>query len=144
MARTAIANYCVDPRLEGFVTEFQTFLGVDKVYRFKTPGPDGIYAKHGEVGFRLEYDGNIAGIQRLDNVLGGTDLFAFVGHHDCAGFPVPDEEHKRATLAAAQRLSQVVRRWPHKPRVVVAVFQYPDGNTWKFQELGRFPVPVAG
>src|ERR1700744_886678 len=109
MARTAIANYCVDPRLEGFVTEFQTFLGGDKVYRFKTPGPDGIW--HNRVALRTEFAGNLAGIRRLDEVLeGGTDVFAFVGHHQCAGFPVSDDEHRQATLAAAEQLSREVRR----------------------------------
>lgn len=141
MARTAIANYCVDPRLEGFVTEFQNFLGVDKVYRFKTPGPDGIW--HNRATLLREYEGNLAGINRLDGVVGGTEVFAFVGHHNCAGFDVPDEQHKTATRAAAQALSTLVRRWPGKPREVVAVFQYLDGTTWRFEDIGRYPVPAA-
>lgn len=43
ITRKAIANYCVDSRLEGLRGALEHLLEVDEIYRFKLAGPDGVW-----------------------------------------------------------------------------------------------------
>lgn len=128
--KKAIANYCVDSRLEGFRGVIEHMLGVDKIFRFKLAGPDGVWTLPE---LATEREGNLAGLKRLDQALGGADAFVFVGHTHCAGYVATDEEHRQATLKAAKTMKESLSC--NVPVYALLAVRGASDDIWTFEQL---------
>jgi hypothetical protein len=133
VTRKAIANFCVDSRLEGLRGALEHLLDVDEIYRFKLAGPDGVWTLPE---LEIERAGNIAGIQRLNAKLGGADAFAIVGHTHCAGYAVSDEEHCEAIKKSAKEMKRVLNC--SVPVHAILAERGARDDLWKFKELAVY------
>lgn len=131
--RKAIANFCVDSRLEGLRGALEHLLNVDEIYRFKLAGPDGVWTLPE---LETERVGNIAGIKRLDEKLGGAHAFAIVGHTHCAGHAVSDDEHRVAIKKSAQALKEALKC--EVPVHAILAERGARDDLWKFKELAVY------
>jgi len=131
--RKAIANFCVDSRLEGLRGALEHLLDVDEIYRFKLAGPDGVWTL---AELETERAGNIAGIKRLDAKLGGAHAFAIVGHTHCAGHAVSDDEHREAIKRSAQEMKRVLGATV--PVHAILAERGARDDLWKFHELAVY------
>jgi hypothetical protein len=131
--RKAIANFCVDSRLEGLRGALEHLLDVDEIYRFKLAGPDGVWTLPE---LAAERAGNIAGMQRLNAKLGGADAFAIVGHTHCAGHAVSDDEHCKAIRQSAQEMKRVLELTV--PVHAILAERGARDDLWKFRALGVY------
>lgn len=72
------------------------------------------------------------------------DVFAVVGHYDCAGHNVPDAQHDMDIVATADALSQEIYGEGGR---VVAIIAYPNpaesGPTWLFKQVGTPVLDIA-
>lgn len=55
------------------------------------------------------------------------------GHQECAGNPVPDEQHKQDILKAAEKIKALMPKEFSLP--IVPVFVKRDGTNWVVEEL---------
>lgn len=87
--RFATAINCIDGRVQEPVARWlKTELGVDYVDMVTEPGPDAA----------LSDETVAAAIRRkvaISVAAHGPEVVAVVGHHDCAGNPVSQDEHRR-------------------------------------------------
>lgn len=98
--KKGIVISCVDPRLHHIFPDIAKLMGVDQVYAFRFPGPDGILATHA---LANEKPGMIMSVRRLTG-LADISAFAVIGHTNCAGHNVSDDEHRTHTVEAAKTL----------------------------------------
>jgi hypothetical protein len=108
MSRThknAIAFVCSDGRLHhGGVNineKIRQLLDVDYVYVIAIPGPDGILAKR-------DSPWCVTACEQFDLLLKVKSpvIVGVVGHTDCAGNPVSDNQHKHDIQDACSTVSQ--------------------------------------
>lgn len=110
--------------------QLSALLGVEHIYVGTEAGPDGAILNDE--------------VRRSGAVKNGTiirdakrpDVDALVGHCDCAGHPVSDEQHELDTIEAAKRYSVELHGVPDRV-VPVLAYQNPaaGGYTWFFKRL---------
>lgn len=130
-----IAIACVDARLHdpSIVPQIEELLGSDSVYLETMPGPEVCV-----LGRKDDPDGNhfsalISDLQLLIEAKGVNDI-AIIGHCDCAGHPVSDEQHVIDVQQAAEKLRGAL------PTAVTVhpLLAYPperSGGVWSVERL---------
>lgn len=115
----ATAINCMDGRAQQPVIDWiRASYGVDYVDMITEPGPDGILAQ----GLTQTVE-SIRSRVRISVEAHGSGLVALVGHHDCAGNPVPKEQHLRQIRGGVE----VIRSWGFAAAVVGLWI----GDDWK-------------
>ena len=127
---------CVDPRLHDVLPRAAEVMGVERVYMFRAAGPDGVWR---DPSLAEEKKGTLAGVRRL-STLAPIDAIAFVGHTDCAGHCVSDEEHRQHVLEAAQALKSELE----VEQPVFAIIAVPQARSWFARMWQRLLGPRQG
>jgi carbonic anhydrase len=122
--RAGIAVTCVDCRLhaETIVPQLATLMNVDHVYVRTTAGPE---ARLLAPAPNSHLDSIIADLTLLIEAKAAT-VVAVVGHCDCAGHPVSDEEHASDVVKAADTLRLALP----KTVTVIPLLAYPPKAQW--------------
>ncbi|MCE2497888.1 MAG: hypothetical protein J4F28_02640 [Nitrosopumilaceae archaeon] len=99
--RFATSISCMDGRIQTVLNEWiRENHGVDYVDTITAPGVDGRVARNDDLG-------KIIQMARISVEKHGSRLIVVSGHHDCAGNPVSEEEHKGHIRSAVN----VIRAW---------------------------------
>ena len=86
--RFATSISCMDGRIQTVLNDWiRGNYGVDYVDTITAPGVDGRVARNDDLG-------KIIQMARISVEKHGSRLIVVSGHHDCAGNPVSEEEHK--------------------------------------------------
>ena len=86
--RFATSISCMDGRIQTVLNDWtRENYGVDYVDTITAPGVDGRVARNDDLG-------KIIQMARISVEKHGSRLIVVSGHHDCAGNPVSEEEHK--------------------------------------------------
>ena len=107
-------------------------MGVDGTYQFRIPGPDGIWT---HTNFEVEKNGNLAGVRRLMEI---ADISAcsVVGHTDCAGHRVTDDEHRADTKKAAAEVKAALGI--DKPVYAILAVRGDSDQDWHLEFLEKY------
>ena len=99
--RFATSISCMDGRIQTVLNDWiRKNHGVDYVDTITAPGVDGRVARNDDLG-------KIIQMTRISVEKHGSRLIVVSGHHDCAGNPVSEEEHKSHIRSAVS----VIRAW---------------------------------
>jgi carbonic anhydrase len=116
----ATAINCMDGRVQQPVINYlKSAYGVDFVDMITEAGPDGILANEAELSEHIRKRVAIS-VEKH-----GSQVVLIVGHTDCAGNPVSDEEHKEHV----KRSVDVINSWAFSAKVVGAWI----GEDWKVE-----------
>lgn len=127
---------CEDTRLHKreaqMVSQLEELLEVDDIYVGTEAGPEGAV---------LHCEARFPGVFRNAEIIRDAkqpEVFAIVGHYDCAGHHVSDGQHDHDVVAAANKLS---RRLFGETGKVVPIIAYPNSKhshgepTWLFKRM---------
>lgn len=93
---------CMDGRTVGVaINKVKELTGADFVDTVTYVGPDGAFAKNDLVGLEHIKKHLAVSVEKH----GSKKIFVFP-HEDCAGFPVSNEEHKKALLKAISKIKE--------------------------------------
>lgn len=104
-------------------------LDVDRCYILTEAGPDGVVLYDAD-----RYRGTIDNLRIIIEAK-NPDVIGKLGHYDCAGHPVSDEQHDVDIVAAAEKLSKDLFE---KSGGVIPLAAHPhneSGPTWRIKEL---------
>lgn len=106
----ATAINCIDGRVLAPVEQWmRENLNVDYVDQVTEPGPDRVLTEAPAEVLRAIRDKSAISVRAHD-----SDVIAVVGHYDCAGNPVSEDEHKEQI----RRSVDVVAGWGMPARVI--------------------------
>jgi carbonic anhydrase len=131
--KLAIAITCSDWRLHQDAVHYNKqladLLGVDGVDLIVVPGPDGIYKEGKEAQLKVVADAAtlLAGAHNSVSI-------AVVGHYQCAGNPVADEQHDADAKATAETLHKVMN---FGGPIIAASAVYHSDSEWSLKEVAR-------
>lgn len=129
----AVGLVCADARLhraEVRITERAAeLLGVDDVYLIAKPGPNGVHTKPAS-----HLDALVDDFTLLINAK-NPSVLVVMGHQNCAGHPVSNEEHDADASTVAQILKS---RTGFAGAVIALVAIYTTDTEWGLKEVARF------
>ena len=130
--RFATSISCMDGRIQTVLNDWiRENHGVDYVDTITAPGVDARVARNDDLG-------KIIQMARISVEKHGSRLIVVSGHHDCAGNPVSEGEHKAHIRSAVD----VIRTWEEEHGLAGAVDDGGDGGGNDDGAGGR--IKVAG
>ncbi len=125
---------CVDPRLHALPDKLAPMIGVDSVFAFRMPGPDGVASSEE---LSTEWNGFLSGAKRLLGLAPITAI-GIAGHTTCAGHNVDDECHCDNTLATAKRFRESGVVSEEIPITAFLAKRGASDEDWDIETLGTF------
>ncbi len=129
----AVGLICSDARLhrpEVRITERAAeLLGIDHIYLIAKPGPNGVHKKP-QAHFEALIDDFVLLIGAKN-----PSVLIIMGHQNCAGHPVSDDEHD---LDASEVAQLVKARTGFTGSVMALVATYASDAEWGLKEVARF------
>ncbi len=142
MKSPVIAVACVDNRLHqpSIVPQLEVLLDSNSIYLETMPGPEGCILGRKDDPQNYHFTSLLSDLTLLLEAKDITTV-ALVGHCDCAGHPVSDEQHRLDVLTATKKLQAAL---PNTVSVI-PLLAYPPDDTgpWKVQPLLDSPETVA-
>lgn len=131
----AVVFMCSDGRLHhGKVNSAETireYLSVDYTYLIAIPGPDGILTR----GSAAEQEAASSQFNLLKEAKSPV-VVAVVGHCNCAGNPVSDDEHRNDIKEAVN----IIRDWGYQGEIVGLLQLHENDASWPLEEVVRLGV----
>ena len=128
--KNAIAFVCSDGRLHhgevNLCEKIRTLLEVDFVYIIAVPGPDGVLKKDSSAWCktaREEFE--------LLNEAKHPIKVAIVGHCDCAGHPVSDEEHEKDVAGCVE----TIKSWGFGGEILGLLAEHNSDTNWPMKKV---------
>ncbi len=114
---------CMDGRVQEPVLKWmKAEFGADYVDMITEPGPDGIM-----IAPTTPEQASIKNRVLISVNAHGSRIVAIVGHYDCAGFPVPQEEH----VTAVRKCVEIIQSWGLSVRILGLWV----GETWEVEVI---------
>ena len=124
----ATAITCMDGRVQEPVASWlKQNIGVDYVDTVTIPGADWALT-HGHE----ERKGHVHEYVTISVDRHGSRVIAVAGHHDCAAYPVSDEQH----ITSIREAAQVVAQWPYSAPVrVIGLWVTETDGVWRAEKV---------
>jgi hypothetical protein len=131
--KNGIVVGCGDCRVQVINASAGSIMGVDKIYHAPLFGPDGAWISPERV---ITQQGNVENINVLELKGKEVSAYALIGHTDCAGHSVSDDQHREDIMQAAQNLKTALGT--NKPVYAIIAIRGQTDEDWTLELLGSY------